>query len=310
MKILITGTTGMVGQNLLDKLEESEHVVLSPTRKELNLFDKQETLYYLNKMSPDFVIHCAGKVGGIQANIADPLAFFVENLEMGKNLVLAAAKVGVPRLLNLGSSCMYPRHAPNPLVESQILNGELEPTNEGYALAKIAVQRLCVYVMQKYPSLQYKTLVPCNIYGRYDKFDSVKAHLVPAVLRKIHDVKTAQQNTVTIWGDGEARREFLYAGDLANFIVNKLAQFDTWPSLMNVGAGIDYTIKEYYEIACRVVGLKNVVFNYDLQKPAGMRQKLIDVTRQVALNWQPQVSLEQGMKLTYNYFLNTLGLIA
>lgn len=302
MKILITGSTGMVGHNLVDAFVGSAHEILSPDRKTLNLFDENQVLHYLDKNKPDFIIHCAGRVGGIQANIEDPLGFYIENHDMGRNLILSAYKVGIPRLLNLGSSCMYPRNAPNPLKEEQILTGELEPTNEGYALAKIGIQRLCSYFVNKNPELKYKTLIPCNLYGRYDKFDPIKAHLIPAAIRKIHEAKVNHAKSVMIWGDGTARREFLYAGDAADFILKKIARFDEWPDLMNLSAVTDHSVTEYYEVAKEVIGYLGD-FEYDLSKPVGMKQKSVDATLQKALGWAPPTSLLKGIEKTYDYFL-------
>ena len=291
----------MVGRNILDALATSSHEVLSPSRFALNLFDEQAVLQFLSKAQPDFIIHCAGKIGGIQANINDPLGFFVENFDMGRNLILAAQKAGIPRLLNLGSSCMYPRNVNNPLRENQILTGELEPTNEGYALAKIGVQKLCHYTMQKYPNFKYKTLIPCNLYGCYDKFNLERAHLIPAAIQKIHEAKKNNHPTVTIWGDGKARREFMYTGDLADFIVKKMTFFDGWPNLMNLSAVNDHTVTEYYEKIKSVTGYEGD-FVYDCQKPVGMRQKLMDSTLQQTLGWTPPTSLEEGLKKTYLFF--------
>lgn len=308
MKILLTGATGMVGKNLLDGLKTTSHEVLAPARNELDLFDEKAIVHYLEKSQPDLIIHCAGKVGGIQANIEDPFGFFIENLDVGRNLILSAYKTGVPRLLNLGSSCMYPRLGLNPLKESQILTGELEPTNEGYALAKIAVQRLCSYISKQNSQFKYKTLVPCNLYGRYDKFDLKKAHLIPAILRKLHEAKRNQQSSVAIWGDGSARREFLFAGDVADFVLQKIPAFDAWPDVMNLSAVIDYSVTEYYNKAKEVVGYQGQ-FEYDLSKPVGMQRKLVDASEQQALGWVPPTSLEEGMKITYHYFLNSLNIM-
>jgi GDP-L-fucose synthase len=302
MKILIPGSTGMVGRNIVEALVGSAHEILSPDRKSLNLFDENNVLSYLDTNKPDFIIHCAGKVGGIQANIEDPLGFYIENHDMGRNLILSAYKVGIPRLLNLGSSCMYRRNAPNPLKEEQVLTGELEPTNEGYALAKVGIQRLCSYIVKKNPTLQYKTLIPCNLYGRYDKFDPIKAHLIPSAIRKIHEAKINNEKSVVIWGDGTARREFLYAGDVADFIFKKLSCFDVWPELMNLSAVIDHTVTEYYEVAKDVIGYQGE-FEFDVTKPVGMKQKLVDASLQRALGWVPPTSLHDGITKTYAYFL-------
>lgn len=304
MKILVTGSTGMVGRNLIDAFSESLYELLTPNRSTLNLFDLIHTQKYLDKTQPDLIIHCAGKVGGIQANCEDPLGFYVENLDINRNLIYSAYQVGIPNFLNLGSSCMYPRDAQNPLQETTLLTGKLEPTNEGYALAKLSAQRLCHYISETNPSLKYKTLIPCNLYGPYDKFDLKQAHLIPAIIHKIEIAKKTGEKNVVIWGDGKARREFMYAGDLAHFILNKITCFDAWSNTMNIGVGKDHSIFDYYNAAKSVLNFTGD-FQYDLEKPIGMNQKLLDVTAQESLGWSPSTSLDQGIELTYQYFLKS-----
>ena len=184
---------------------------------------------FIQQVKPDLVIHAAGKVGGIQANISEPSSFLLENIQIGCNIVNACRKYGVRRLLNLGSSCMYPKGHDNSLGEELLLSGALEPTNEGYALAKIAVAKLCKYISHENAEYQYKTLLPCNLYGRHDKFEPKHSHLVPSIIRKVHAAKVNGDNTVEIWGDGTARREFMYAGDLADAIMTTIDRFDTAP---------------------------------------------------------------------------------
>jgi GDP-L-fucose synthase len=248
------------------------------------------------------VIHAAGKVGGIQANLREPIGFLVENLDMGRNVVLASYQAGIKQLLNLGSSCMYPRNHNEPLTEDLVLKGELEPTNEGYALAKITTARLCEYIMREAPKFRYKTLIPCNIYGLYDKFDPAHSHLVPAIIHKVHEAKKNHHETVEIWGDGTARREFLFGGDLADAIARSIKQFDTLPSMMNVGLGSDHTINEYYQAAAAVMGYSGT-FVHNLDKPVGMARKLVDITLQKKWGWQAQHSLKQGLEKTYQFYL-------
>lgn len=301
MKVFITGGTGLVGRNVVERLS-GFYQIYAPSRAELNLLDPVATRMYVEHLSPDIVIHCAGTVGGIQANIKAPAKFFIDNVEIGKNVILASAQAGVRRLINLGSSCMYPRSALNPLREEFILTGELEPTNEGYALAKIATQRLCAYLGTENPDLKYKTLLPCNLYGRWDKFDPAHSHLVPAAIYKIHKAKAEGLAYVPIWGSGQARREFMYAGDLADCIASCIERFDEVPSLMNVGLGFDYTVNEYYRTIASVVGYEGD-FRHDETKPEGMARKLVDISRLEAFGWGARTSLEEGIKLTYNHFL-------
>jgi GDP-L-fucose synthase len=248
------------------------------------------------------VIHCAGIVGGIQANIANPVKFLVENTQLGINLIMSAKEAGVKRLMNMSSSCMYPRAAQNPLAEDLILKGELEPTNEGYAIAKITSTRLCEYINREDSSFEYKTVIPCNLYGKHDKFDPKHSHMIPAVIKKIADAKANRLPSIDIWGDGLARREFMYAEDLANFVNFAIQKFSDMPQNINVGLGHDYTINEYYETIADVIGYQGE-FVHDLTKPVGMKQKLIDDTQLKAFGWHYQTKLKDGLRQTYQHYL-------
>ncbi|EOB3676090.1 TPA: NAD-dependent epimerase/dehydratase family protein [Vibrio vulnificus] len=301
MRLFVTGGNGMVGRNIRALAERLDIEVLAPNRNELDLTCQTSVREYLKKHQPDVVIHCAGLVGGIQANIAAPYDFCYQNLLIGLNVVQASYDAGIDKLINLGSSCMYPRVAENPLKESMVLTGELEPTNEGYAIAKVAVAKLADYLSQQY-GVQYKTYIPCNLYGYWDKFDPTKSHMIPAVIRKLDEAVKAAQEEVDIWGDGLARREFMFAEDLADFIFYSLERFDDVPSNINVGLGQDHSINEFYEVIGEVVGYKGS-FTHDLSKPAGMKQKLVDVTKQGELGWSPKTSLRDGIKKTYKFYL-------
>ena len=224
---------------------------------------------------------------------------------MGRNLVWAAYKSGVKRLINLGSSCMYPRDSENPLDENKIMKGELEPTNEGYALAKVTVARLCEYITREHPSVCFKTLIPCNIYGRYDKFDPIHSHMVPAVILKLHEAKMKGLPVVDIWGNGEARREFMYAGDLADCMWECVRRFDDVPSLMNVGLGYDFSVNDYYKIAASVIGYSGK-FEHDLSKPVGMKQKLVSVSKLEKWGWKAATTLESGLKQAHAYYVGVI----
>ena len=300
--LMLTGGSGMVGQNLLEHGAASGWSIVAPNSRELDLRDAAATLAFVRRVKPDVIVHCAGRVGGIQANIAAPVDFLVTNLDLGRNIVMAARACGVPRLLNLGSSCIYPRNAANPLSEQSILQGELEPTNEGYALAKIAVARLCQYASREDPGLSYKTVIPCNLYGRHDKFSPGSSHLVPAIIHKVHLAKAHGLGEVEVWGDGTARREFMYAGDLANAIWRALDSFDSLPDLMNIGVGVDHSVNDYYHIAAKVVGWQGR-FVHDLSKPVGMKQKLVAIDQQTAWGWTAPTSLEDGLQTAYAYYL-------
>lgn len=302
IRILLTGGGGMVGRNVLEHPGIGEFDVLTPRSTELNLCDFNAVQTYLNKHQPDMVIHAAGKVGGIQANMREPVGFLMDNLDMGRNIVWAAHQAGIKRLINLGSSCMYPRNHSEPLSEEMVLKGELEPTNEGYALAKVVTSRLCEYIMREDASYQYKTLIPCNLYGRHDKFDPAHSHLIPAIIHKVHLAKKAGQTSVEIWGDGTARREFMYAGDLADAIVRAINEFDSLPVVMNVGLGYDYTINEYYQAAADVMGYAGS-FVHDLSKPVGMARKLVSVEKQKTWGWAAQSDLRTGVERTYEFYM-------
>ncbi len=302
MRILLTGGGGMVGRNLLEYSIDTDIELVTPRSSELNLLDFSAVQNYLHELKPDMVIHAAGKVGGIQANMRQPVAFLMENIDIGRNIVMASYEVGIKQLINLGSSCMYPRNHDEPLDEDLILKGELEPTNEGYALAKITIAKLCEYIMREDTSFQYKTLIPCNLYGRHDKFDPLHSHLIPAIIHKIYQAKQSGQTSVEIWGDGTARREFMYAGDLADALVHAIDQFETTSVLMNIGLGHDYTINEYYEVVADVLGYGGS-FTHDLTKPVGMARKLVSTKRQDKWGWKAQHTLREGIAKTYEYYL-------
>jgi len=303
MKILLTGASGMVGKNILDVAQNHQHEFLSPSSNELDLLEGSAVRQYLVRHKPDMIIHAAGVVGGIQANLAQPVKFLVDNMQMGLNILTAAKECGVVNFLNLSSSCMYPRDAINPLSEELILKGELEPTNEGYALAKVTSTRLCEYICKEDPDLRYKTIIPCNLYGHHDKFEPNHSHMIPAVIRKIDDAKNSDFKIIDIWGDGEARREFMYAEDLADFVFYAIQNFEKMPQNLNVGLGKDYTINEYYQTISRIIGFTGD-FKHDLSKPVGMKQKLIDDKKLKEFGWSYKTSLEAGIKKTYQFYLS------
>lgn len=305
MKVFLTGGRGMVGRAIQEDCAASEHQIVAPSSVELDLADRGAVMSSLAAEAPDIVIHAAGRVGGIQANMAAPAQFLADNMDMGFNVVLAARAVGVPQLLNLGSSCMYPHNAPNPLHESSLGQGELEPTNEGYGLAKVAVARLCAFVGQEQPELSYKTLIPCNLYGLHDKFDPQVSHLVPAIIRKVQEAQQTGAQSVEIWGDGTARREFMFSGDLADGVWAAVRGFDRLPGMMNIGLGHDHSINDYYTQAAEVIGWRGA-FAHDLSKPTGMKQKLLDVSAQTAFGWSPATSLQDGIAQTYAHFRDLL----
>ena len=307
MKILLTGSNGMVGKNILDHNSAINYNFLTPSSKDLNLLNYQDVKNYITIHQPDFVIHAAGKVGGIQANIKEPVSFLIDNVDMGRNIIMAAKNNNIKNLLNLASSCMYPRNAENPLSESLILKGELEPTNEGYAIAKIMSTRLCEYIVKEDGSMNYKTVIPCNLYGKYDKFHPKNSHMIPAVISKIHNAKLSNASEISIWGDGNSRREFMYTEDLADFIFYALTNFDKMPQNINVGLGHDYSINDYYSEIANLLDYKGE-FSHDLTKPTGMKQKLIDDTKLKEFGWKSRTTLREGLSKTIDYYKSKINI--
>lgn len=301
--ILLTGGSGMVGSNIINHNFSQNYKILSPTSSDLNLLNYKDLEDYIKFNKPELVIHAAGIVGGIKANINYPVKFLVDNMQMGLNILMASKTQKVKKFINFSSSCMYPKNARNPLLEDSILKGELEPTNEGYALSKITSTRLCEYISREDSSFLYKTVIPCNLYGKYDDFSYENSHMIPGVIKKIHDAKNKNLEFVNIWGDGLARREFMYAADIADFIYYAVENFNKMPQNINVGLGLDYSIIEYYKIIADVIGYKGK-FNHDMTKPTGMNRKLIDDKRLNEFGWSHQTSLETGIKETYKYFLD------
>ncbi|TVZ38656.1 GDP-L-fucose synthase [Alteromonadaceae bacterium 2753L.S.0a.02] len=300
--ILLTGSTGMVGRNILEHDSFKKFDFLTPSRRELDLLSKDSVARYIRQKKPELIIHAAGTVGGIQANVSNPVKFLTENIYQGMNLVSESYRAGVVKFLNLGSSCMYPRYAVNPLRERDILKGELEPTNEGYALSKIATARLCEYVSREDRKNLYRTIIPCNLYGRHDNFDPVNAHMIPAVIRKIYKAKRENRKAVDIWGDGSARREFMYAGDLADFLFYAIDRFELLPPYINVGLGYDYSVTDYYKIISESLGYEGD-FVFDEAKPVGMMQKLVNIDCLNDFGWKARTSLNEGLRHTIKYFI-------
>lgn len=300
MKVLVTGSSGMVGKNLCNYLDNLNYFVLRPTRDELDLMNLSQIQLYLKVNKPDCVVHCAGLVGGIQANISKPFSFLYINCQIGLNLINACIEQGISKLINLGSSCMYPKDSKVALKEDMILSGHLEPTNEGYAIAKIVIAKLCEFANNQ-NGFNYKTIIPCNLYGKYDKFDPASSHMIPAVIRKIHNAYLGNYEPV-IWGDGSARREFMYAEDLADFIEWSLNNYEKLDPLTNIGLGFDYSILDYYKEISKVVGYKGK-FTFDKTKPEGMKKKLCSIEKQNKLGWFPKHSLNEGLKKTYKFYL-------
>ncbi len=303
-KLLITGGSGMVGRNLLESNLINQWHVIRPRKSELDLTNSISLQNYLNCEKPDLIIHAAGLVGGIQANIKNPVSFMNTNVLIGNNVITCAYQAGIRKFINLGSACMYPRGHTEPLSEKMILSGELEPTNEGYALAKIVAAKMCTFIRRENPKFYYKTLIPCNLFGRYDKFDPENSHLLPAIIHKIFKAKERNISTVEIWGDGTARREFMYTGDLADAVLKAALDVEKIPDLLNIGLGRDYSITDYYSIVRKIIGWQGE-FRYNSNMPAGMRRKLLSIKLQKEWGWSAQTDLETGVKKTIEYYKET-----
>lgn len=303
-KIWIAGKGGLAGSAIARQFSQKGFPnLIGPNSKELDLCSQQATDEYVRKERPDCVILCAARVGGIQANIASPVAFLYENLEIQNHVIHAALKYGVPNLIFLASSCIYPRLCPQPMKEEYLLDGQLEPTNEGYALAKIAGLKLCEYINRQY-GLPYISLMPCNLYGIGDHFDPVSSHVVPALIRKAHEAKMANAPYLTLWGTGEARREVMFSDDLAEACLLVLKNGYNSSQFLNVGTGVDMTIRELAETVMEVVGYDGEL-HFDSSMPDGMPRKVLDVSKINALGWKAKTTLQEGLAKTYEYYLKT-----
>ena len=290
----------MVGQNIQAHASAKIWDILAPTSMELDLTDPKAVRAYIKMNKPGLVIHAAGRVGGIQANIAHPVDFLDSNNVIGRNVIMGSWREGVRNLINLGSTCMYPAAASNPLSEDMILTGSLEATNEGYALAKIIAMRLCDYINREDPKARFKTLIPCNLFGPHDKFDPKHSHLLPAIIHKVHQAKIEGAPNVEIWGNGTARREFMYAPDLADAVFRAATNIETFPELINIGLGHDFTVNEYYSEVADVINWQGK-FTHDLTRPVGMDQKLCDIRRATNWGWSAPTSPHVGSENSYNF---------
>src|SRR5947208_12673269 len=291
----------MVGSALVRRLEaEGFTNVLKRDRSQLDLTDESAVAKFFADAPPDVVVVAAAKVGGIKANNEYPVEFLLENLRIQNNIIRSAFEAGVRKLLFLGSSCIYPKFAPQPIPETALLTGPLEPTNEAYAIAKIAGIKLCQAYAREYGAT-FISVMPTNLYGPNDSFDLETSHVLPALLRKAHDAKTRNENKLIVWGTGKPCREFLHVDDLASACLLLLEKYDS-PEIVNVGCGEDVSIRELAELICDVVGF-NGELAWDTSKPDGTARKLLDVTKLRALGWTPSIPLRDGIARTYEWFL-------
>jgi GDP-L-fucose synthase len=314
-KIYVAGHRGMVGSAIVRKLEgDGVSNVITRTHAELDLTDQRAVRTFFRDERPDQVFLAAAKVGGIQANNIYPAEFIYENLMIEANVIDAAFRNGVKKLLFLGSSCIYPKLAPQPMAESALLTGTLESTNEPYAVAKIAGIKLCESYNRQYGEnhgIDYRSVMPTNLYGPGDNYHPENSHVIPALIRRFHESKISEAPMITVWGTGTPKREFLYVDDMAAACIHVMSldksTYDehTQPMLshINVGSGCDITIKELAETISRVIGYEGEIV-FDTSKPDGSPRKLMDSSRLNSLGWQAKVSLEQGLKKAYEEFLN------
>jgi GDP-L-fucose synthase len=299
-KIFVAGHRGMVGSALVRRLEGEGFVnLLVRDRSKLDLRDESVTAKFFAAEKPAIVIVAAAKVGGIKANNDYPVEFLLENLRIQNNVLRSAYEAGVQKLLFLGSSCIYPKFAPQPIPETALLSGPLEPTNEAYAIAKIAGVKLCQAFSREYGA-KFVSAMPTNLYGANDNFDLETSHALPALIRKAHEAKVRKDQTLTVWGTGKPRREFLHVDDLASACLLLLEKYDS-PEIINVGCGEDISIRELAELICDVVGFDGELA-WDTTKPDGTPRKLLDVTKLRALGWKPAIPLRDGIARTYEWF--------
>jgi len=306
-KIYVAGHRGLVGGAIMRRLAAGGYVnVVTRTHAELDLTRQAEVEAFFTAERPEYVFLAAAKVGGIGANSSYPADFIYTNLSIGLNIIHAAYGSGVKKLLNLGSSCIYPKMAPQPMKEEYLLTGALEPTNEAYALAKIAAIRLCKHYNDQYGT-NYISAMPTNMYGPGDNYDPEGSHVLPAMIRKLHEAKVAGTD-VTLWGDGSPYREFLHADDCADALVTLMEKHDykDLGEFINLGSGSELTIRELAEKVAKAVGFTGEV-RWDSSKPNGTPRKLMDEARLFALGWRPRVGLDEGIAGAYRDFLERYG---
>lgn len=309
MRLFLAGHQGMVGRAILHALAATgQHNILTQTRAQLDLTDQRAVLHYMKAKRPDVVIIAAAKVGGILANSTQPADFIHDNLQISGNLIHAAHLAAVPQLLQLGSSCIYPRDTPQPIPECALLTGALEATNAPYAIAKIAAIKLCESYNQQY-GRDYRSLMPTNLYGPHDNFHPDHAHVLPALMQRFHDAVATQAQQVTLWGSGLPRREFLHVDDLAQAVLFLLdlpqsryrAATKPFQSHLNVGCGRDISIGALAKLIAKVTGFEGKIVT-DITKPDGTPRKLLDVSVMNRLGWQAKTDLSEGLRATYGWY--------
>jgi GDP-L-fucose synthase len=304
-KIFIAGHRGLVGSAIVRVLQnEGYSNLVLKTRAELDLQDQVAVRNFFNTEKPEYVIDSAAKVGGIKANMTYPAEFLYENLQIQNNLIWSAKETGVKKLLFLGSSCIYPREAPQPMKEEYFSEGKPEPTNEAYAYAKIAGMKLCEYIYDEF-GMNFTSCMPTNIYGEGDDFNPETSHVIPSLIRRMHEAKVSNTPEVVIWGTGVSRREFLHVDDLANAVVWLLTNY-TKKQFLNIGTGEDISIKELAEQIKELIGYQGALV-FDATKPDGMPKKLLDVSKLHTAGWHHKIGFEEGLKRTYDWYLANIA---
>ncbi|ATQ70396.1 MULTISPECIES: GDP-L-fucose synthase [Methylosinus] len=303
-RIWVAGHRGMVGSALTRLLRAQGRNVITVDRSILDLRSQPEVEFWLRASQPTAILFAAAKVGGILANSRYPADFIYDNLTIQSNVIHGAHKAGVERLVFLGSSCIYPKFAEQPIREDSLLTGALEPTNEWYAIAKIAGIMTCQAYRRQH-GRRYISVMPCNLYGPNDNFDLETSHVLPALMRKLHEAKLSRAREVVVWGTGTPLREFLHVDDLARGVVHCLDHYDDYPHI-NCGAGSEVAIREIAETMARVVGFDGRLV-FDTTKPDGTPRKIMDSSRIRALGWAPEISLENGLAATYRWYLETIA---
>ena len=302
--VLVTGASGMLGQHLVPMLENKGHRVLAPSREDVDLTDANATEAYIQSSTIDAVVHCAAYVAGIASSKASKHHSFDANLSMGMNLIRSCLERGITTLLNVSSATVYPSEAPQPLSESSLGQGAFEGPIEGYALSKYVVYRACVMANEQH-NVSYKTVLPCNLFGPYDNFSLETGHMLPAILHRMHQAKEQNNSPIVIWGDGSAKREFLYAPDLADFICFALDNFESLPEVMNVGSGVEISVNEMHEHMAKITGYTGEL-KHDFDKPVGRLRRYLNLHHQQQLGWSPKTSFEEALAITYDYLRGTL----
>lgn len=304
-KIYVAGHRGMVGSSIVRRLYENGYdKVIVRTSAELDLRNQSEVDRFFERERPNYVFLAAARVGGIAANSADPAGFLYDNAMIALNVIRAAYQTGVLKLLFLGSSCIYPRLAEQPLKEDYLMTGALEPTNEGYALAKILGMKYCEYLHERCDA-HFISVMPCNVYGQGDNYDPVSSHVVAGLIRKFYEAKTSGASKVSVWGSGKAYREFMYVDDLSDACLFLMDRYDA-SGFVNAGSGRDVTIAELAQLIARIVGFEGEI-GFDASMPEGMPRKLLDVSKLEALGWTCSIGLEDGLRLAYEDFLEREG---